>query len=73
MIDKNFDPWKRVRDFSPEALLQESSDLVQWPIKLYKAPKLSPYYHHGHLLIAADCSAFPIRASMTHCPRDGCR
>ena len=34
MIDKNFDPWKRVRDFSPEALLQESSDLVQWPIKL---------------------------------------
>ena len=58
MIDKNFDPWKRVRDFSPEALLQESSDLVQWPIKLYKAPKLSPYYHHGHLHVAADCSAF---------------
>ncbi len=42
MIDKNFDPWKRVREFNPEALLQESSDLVQWPIKLYKAPKLSP-------------------------------
>ena len=58
MIDKNFDPWKRVREFNPEALLQESSDLVQWPIKLYKAPKLSPYYHGGHLLIAADCSAF---------------
>ena len=58
MIDKNFDPWKRVREFNPESLLQESSDLVQWPIKLYKAPKLSPYYHHGHLLIAADCSAF---------------
>lgn len=58
MSDKNFDPWKRVREFWPEALLQESSDLVQWPIKLYKAPKLSPYYHHGHLLIAADCSAF---------------
>lgn len=58
MIDKNFDPWKRVREFNPESLLQESSDLVQWPIKLYKAPKFSPYYHHGHLLIAADCSAF---------------
>ena len=58
MIDRTFDPWKRVREFNPEALLQESSDLVQWPIKLYKAPKLSPYYHHGHLLIAADCSAF---------------
>ena len=52
------DRWKRVREFNPEALLQESSDLVQWPIKLYKAPMLSPYYHHGHLLIAADCSAF---------------
>ena len=47
MIDKNFDPWKRVREFDPDALLHESSDLVQWPIKLYKAPKLSPYYHHG--------------------------
>ena len=23
MIDKNFDPWKRVREFNPEALLQE--------------------------------------------------
>ena len=60
MIDKNFDPWKRVRDFSPEALLQESSDLVQWPIKLYKAPKLSPYYHHGHLLIAASKGRIPL-------------
>ena len=64
MLDKNFDPWKRVRDFSPEALLQESSDLVQWPIKLYKAPKLSLQRTARH---------FPIRASMTHCPRDGCR
>ena len=34
MIDRTFDPWKRVREFNPEALLQESSDLVQWPIKL---------------------------------------
>ena len=33
MSDKNFDPWKRVREFWPEALLQESSDLVQWPIR----------------------------------------
>ena len=62
MIDKNFDPWKRVREFRPEALLQESSDLVQWPIKLYKAPTLSPYYHGGHLLIAADCTAYAYAA-----------
>ena len=58
MIDKNFDPWKRVREFSPEVLLQESSDLVQWPVKLWKVPIVSPYFHHAHLLIAADCSAF---------------
>ena len=35
MIGKNFDPWKRVREFDPKALLQESSDLAQCPIKLY--------------------------------------
>lgn len=35
MIGKNFDPWKQVWEFDPEALLQESSDLAQWPIKLY--------------------------------------
>ena len=28
MIDKNFDPWKRVREFRPEALLQESLSLI---------------------------------------------
>ena len=29
MINKNFAPWKRVREFTPEALLQESSELEQ--------------------------------------------
>lgn len=69
MIDKNFDPWKRVREFNPESLLQESSDLVQWPIKLYKAPKLSPYYHHDICSLRRTVLRFPIRASMTPCPR----
>ena len=35
MIGKNFDPWKRVWEFDPEALLQKSSALAQCPIKLY--------------------------------------
>lgn len=58
MIDKDFNPWKRVLEYDPTALLNESSELRQWPIKLYKAPKVSPYYHHAYLLIAADCTAF---------------
>ena len=37
---------------------EQSSELMQWPIKLWKAPIVSPYYHHAHLLVAADCSAF---------------
>ena len=28
------------------------------PIKLWQVPEVSPYFHHAHLLIAADCSAF---------------
>lgn len=31
---------------------------MQWPIKLWKAPVVPSYYHHAHLLIATDCSAF---------------
>ena len=31
---------------------------LYWPIKLWKAPMVSPYYHKAHLLIASDCSAF---------------
>lgn len=34
------------------------SDLTQWPIKLWQVPEVSPYFHHAHLLVAADCSAF---------------
>ena len=49
MIDRTFDPWKRVREFNPEALLQESSDLVQWPIKLALLPS-RPSAHCGGLL-----------------------
>ena len=58
MLTKDFNPWKNVDEFDPMQFADKSSELVQWPIKLWKAPIVSPYYHHAHLLIAADCSAF---------------
>lgn len=58
MLTKGFNPWKNVDEFDPLQFADKSSELAQWPIKLWKAPILSPYYHHSHLLIAADCSAF---------------
>lgn len=58
MYTKNFNPWENIDNFDPNHFEGKSSELVQWPIKLWKAPVVSPYYHHGHLLIAADCSAF---------------
>ena len=58
MLTKDFNPWKNVDSFDPNIFSDKSSELVQWPIKLWKAPVVSPYYHHAHLLIAADCSAF---------------
>lgn len=58
MITKDFNPWKNVDEFDPTQFAGEGNELSQWPIKLWKAPIVSPYYHHAHLLIAADCSAF---------------
>jgi hypothetical protein len=58
MLTKDFNPWKNVDDFDTSMFADKSSELVQWPIKLWKAPIVLPYYHHAHLLVAADCSAF---------------
>lgn len=58
MHTQNFDPWKNFNEFDPSKFADQSSELQQWPIKLWKAPVVSPYYHHAHLLVAADCSAF---------------
>ena len=55
---EEFNPWKNIDDYDPTQFENKSSELVQWPIKLWKAPVVSPYYHHAHLLVAADCSAF---------------
>lgn len=58
MIGKDFNPWKHFDNYYEQMFDDKSSDLPQWPIKLWKVPVVSPYFHHAHLLIAADCSAF---------------
>lgn len=58
MIDKGFNPWKHFDSYHEQIFDDKSSELPQWPIKLWKVPAVSPYFHHAHLLIAADCSAF---------------
>ena len=58
MISNDFNPWKNFDNYHEQMFDDKSSDLVQWPVKLWKVPIVSPYFHHAHLLIAADCSAF---------------
>ena len=53
-----FNPWKHFENYDEKMFADKSSELVQWPIKLWQTPEVSPYFHHAHLLIAADCSAF---------------
>lgn len=57
-MSEEFNPWKKIHNFSQEMFDDKSSELPQWPIKLWKVPPVSPYFHHAHLLIAADCTAF---------------
>lgn len=57
-MHNSFNPWKHYENYSEEMFEDKSSDLPQWPIKLWQVPEVSPYFHQAHLLIAADCSAF---------------
>ena len=57
-MHNSFNPWKHYENYSEEMFEDKSSELLQWPIKLWQVPEVSPYFHHAHLLIAADCSAF---------------
>ena len=58
MIRTDFDPWKWIKEYNPEEIKKGGSDLVQWPVKLWKIPTVSPYFHHANLLVEADCTAF---------------
>ena len=58
MMTNDFNPWKNVDNYGAHLFAGKDSELVQWPIKLWKVPVVSPYFHRAHLLIAADCSAF---------------
>lgn len=58
MISKDFNPWKNFEGYHEQMFDDKSSELAQWPVKLWKVPSVSPYFHRANLLIAADCSAF---------------
>ena len=58
MIGNTFNPWKHCDQFNEQIFEDKTSDLTQWTIKLWQVPEVSPYFHHAHLLVAADCSAF---------------
>lgn len=58
MTQHVFNPWKHFDNYEQRLFEDQSSELQQWPIKLWKVPAVSPYFHHANLLIAADCAAF---------------
>ena len=57
-MTSGFNPWKNVHEFDATEFLDKSNELLQWPIKLWQVPAVTPYFHGAHLLVAADCSAF---------------
>ena len=48
MSENTFNPWKHFNNYSEQILAEKSGDLPQWPIKLWKVPAISPYFHHAH-------------------------
>lgn len=57
-MEKAFNPWKHIDNFSSVRFDDKSNELEQWPIKLWQVPAVTPFFHGAHLLVAADCSAF---------------
>jgi hypothetical protein len=57
-MTNGFNPWKNMHEFDSTEFLDKSNELVQWPIKLWQVPTVTPFFHGAHLLVAADCSAF---------------
>ena len=57
-IIKPYNPWASTDPAEGASGVKKEFELVQWPIKLWKVPTVSPYYHHAHLLVAADCCGF---------------
>ena len=65
----SFNPWKHYDNYSEQMFEDKSSNLPQWPIKLWQVPEVSPYFHHAHLLIAGIAVHLPALPSMTSCPK----
>lgn len=59
-IIKPYNPWETTDPFGTAQRLRDGAEfqLIQWPIKLWKVPVTSPYFHNAHLLVAADCVGF---------------
>lgn len=57
-MENQFNPWKHLDAFSKVRFDEQSNELLQWPIKLWQVPVVTPFFHGAHLLVAADCSAF---------------
>lgn len=68
-MTKQFNPWKNVDEFSPTQFADKSNELLQWPIKLWQVPVVTPYFHGAHLLVASDCSAFSYPGFHDHLSR----
>ena len=52
-------PWECVGlpDDDSTRVRNGNADLCQWPLKIRLISPVAPYFHKGHLLLAADCSA----------------
>lgn len=55
-------PGTTARAFAPKPVIApmqpSTSQLASWPVQIQLVPVHAPYFHHVHLLIAADCSAY---------------
>lgn len=43
---------------APTAIVQETSQLRQWPVQIQLVPTAAPYFENAQLLVAADCTAY---------------
>lgn len=45
MISVAYNPWKHYDNYHEEMFNDKTSELPQWPVKLWKTSVTSPYFH----------------------------